>query len=110
VTAPLHVVRVGAPTTVTPVRVGQSPSPTSGGTVTGTTRPTLLDELGDVEGATAAPIGATLTKGGDGKFHGRLPEAVDWWSGDGPPPLVIPGASPGDFYFDQVGKGLYRLN
>lgn len=34
---------------------------------------------------------------------------VGWWEGDGPPPLVIPGAAPGDMYYDRVGNTFSQL-
>lgn len=104
---PIQVVRVGAASTFTPVHVGQAP-PSPADVVVGVNRPTVLEELGDVEGASAAAEGAVLTKV-SGTWRGLPPEVQDWWTGDGPPPPVITGASPGDFYFDRIGKGLYRL-
>jgi hypothetical protein len=37
------------------------------------------------------------------------PVAEKWWTGEGPPPAVISGASPGDMYIDQLTGTLYRL-
>lgn len=34
---------------------------------------------------------------------------VTWYEGDGPPPLVIVGASPGDMYYDRVGNTFSQL-
>jgi hypothetical protein len=103
------VIRVGGSRTVTPIRVGDDGPDGGPPTAVGVTRPADLADLGDVEGTDGAPVGAVLTKVGARAWTGRPPEVTDWWSGEGPPPLVIPGASPGDLYFDTVGKGLYRL-
>lgn len=105
----VQVVRVSGPQSVTPVRVTNPPSSGGQPVVVETGRPIKLDDLTDVDGATAAPAGSTLVKAEDGIYRGGTPDVVDWWSGDGPPPPVIPGASPGDLYFDRLGKGLYRL-
>jgi hypothetical protein len=35
--------------------------------------------------------------------------SVTWWEGDGPPPLVIPGAAVGDMYYDRLGRTLSQL-
>lgn len=32
-----------------------------------------------------------------------------WHTGDGPPPTFLPGARPGDLYFDQAAGRLYQL-
>lgn len=104
------VVQVRGARTVTPIPIGERPSTGPGDpVVTGVLRPAILDDLNDVQGAAQAPVGATLVKGSDGQYRGQFADPVDWWSGDGPPPPVIPGASPGDLYFDRIGKGLYRL-
>ncbi|HEV2931015.1 MAG TPA: hypothetical protein VGW74_20220 [Propionibacteriaceae bacterium] len=34
---------------------------------------------------------------------------VGWWEGDGPPPVAIPGAAPGDMYYDRIGNHFYQL-
>lgn len=34
---------------------------------------------------------------------------VGWWEGDGPPPEAIPGAAPGDMYYDRIGSDFYQL-
>jgi hypothetical protein len=103
----MKVVPIGGSSTVTPVRLGD-PDGRPVPIVTGIQRPTELDDVADVNGTASAPIGSVLTKTDSG-WTGRPPEITDWWSGEGPPPPVIPGASPGDLYFDTVGKGLYRL-
>ena len=36
-------------------------------------------------------------------------DIVTWFEGDGPPPLVIPGASPGDMYHDNTDHRFYQL-
>lgn len=105
----VQVVQVRGASTVTPVQLGDRQPAGGAPVITGVLRPAVLDDLTDVDGAGTAQPGATLVKGYDGRFHGAFPNATDWWSGDGPPPPVIPGASPGDFYFDRIGKGLYRL-
>lgn len=108
-TPPVRAVRVGGPTSFTPVRVGPTAAPGGdAGVVLGVNRPTLLEELGNVDPVATAPDGAVLTKRG-GTWRGLLPDHPDWLVGDGPPPPVIPGASPGDMYLDRIGKGLYRL-
>lgn len=103
-TAP-RVVRLAAPTTVTPVNLGQAG--TGGGA-------SSLDDLLDVDGAELAPAGSTLVKESDGVFRAQLGgpgsmEQVDWFTGEGPPPALIPGAGPGDFYVDSLTGWLYRL-
>lgn len=100
-----RVVSVGEPTTVTPVRVGAA------GGVAG---PVSLDDLTDVDGADLAPAGSVLVKESDGVYRAQLGgagsmEQVDWFTGDGPPPALIPGAGPGDFYVDRLTGWLYRL-
>lgn len=34
---------------------------------------------------------------------------VTWFEGEGPPPLAIPGAVPGDMYHDQIAHRFYQL-
>lgn len=50
------------------------------------------------------------------KLHQRPPgsggpggEPQEWFSGDGPPPSAIPGASVGDIYIDRLTGNLYQL-
>lgn len=38
------------------------------------------------------------------------PEPAEWFSGDGPPPAVIPGAALGDIYVDRLTGDLYQLD
>lgn len=103
-TAP-RVVRLGSPRTVTAVNIGPA------GAVGGASK---LDDLTDVDGAELAPTGAVLVKESDGVYRGQLggpgsTEQVDWFTGEGPPPALIPGAGPGDFYVDSTTGWLYRL-
>lgn len=101
-----RVVRIAAPAAITPVSLG----PTGGGL----SGPVSLDDLVDVDGAELAPPGSVLVKESDGVYRAQLggpgsTEQVDWFTGEGPPPPVIPGAGPGDFYVDSLTGWLYRL-
>jgi hypothetical protein len=70
-----------------------------------------LDDLVDVTDASAGSPGTVLRKAVDGQWRPAFvqTEPVTWWQGDGPPPLVIPGASPADMYWDRVARILYQL-
>ena len=50
-------------------------------------------------GATVVPI-ATGTASGTGER---------WWQGEGPPPELIVGSRPGDWYWDTVSGNVYEL-
>lgn len=109
----MKAVRIGNPRTITPVRMGD-PTPGTPVVVGAGHGAATLDELRDVDGAAAAPTGAFLVKDPDGQYRGRLVsggggEQVDWFTGQGPPPAVIPGAGPGDMYIDTLTGWLYRL-
>lgn len=115
-TAP-RAVNIGPPTTITPVRAGAAPSSLTAVTVGGAggfAGPVALDDLTDVDGAALAPAGSVLVKESDGVYRAQLggtgsTEQVDWFTGEGPPPPVIPGAGPGDMYIDTSTGWLYRL-
>lgn len=50
-------------------------------------------------GATVVPI-----LSGSGSGSGER-----WWQGEGPPPELIVGARPGDWYWDTVSGDVYEL-
>lgn len=70
-----------------------------------------LSDLQDVTETGQGSPGTVLRKGEDGQWRPAFvqTEPVTWWQGDGPPPLVIPGASPADMYWDRQGRVLYQL-
>lgn len=65
-----------------------------------------------------AQPGGVATLGSDGLLKlGQRPaggggpggDPQEWFSGDGPPPLAIPGAIVGDIYIDRLTGDLYQL-
>jgi hypothetical protein len=40
---------------------------------------------------------------------GAPAQIVTWFEGEGPPPLAIPGAVPGDMYHDTVDHRFFQL-
>lgn len=42
--------------------------------------------------------------------EGGTGEPAEWFSGDGPPPAVIPGAALGDIYVDRLSGDIYQLD
>lgn len=71
-----------------------------------------FDTLRDVNPVDRS-VGDILAVGQDGKLGYFPPSAAvsapNWWSGDGPPPDVIVGASPHDLYYDRLTGDVYIL-
>lgn len=87
-----RVVRVGAPSAIRVVRIGDPPTPTAvivGGGASATT----LDGLTDVDGATAAVTGQILAKAGDGQWR----------------PTTISAAGPQSYTHTQVSPATVWL-
>jgi hypothetical protein len=95
----------------TPVVVVHEDVPTV--TVQDTTSTVTVSNPKDGPPGPAGPAGQSGPEGPQGPAGPTGPPGeaplTTWFSGDGPPPEAIPGASVGDLYYDATNHVFYQL-